>query len=85
LPTTVTERLSQATPEQLELWAERVLDARFVRKLNAINNISSTAATEGRTERRGALNPEKSSDDPNPTWAFAVAGCLVVGYYVAHK
>jgi len=27
LPTTLTERLAQATPEQLELWAERVLDA----------------------------------------------------------
>lgn len=30
LPDDVTRRLSQATPEQLEIWAERVLEARSI-------------------------------------------------------
>lgn len=33
----VTQRLSQSTPEQLEIWAERVLDARTIDEVFAEN------------------------------------------------
>ena len=33
----VTRRLSQSTPEQLEIWAERVLDARAIDEVFAEN------------------------------------------------
>lgn len=37
LATDVTRRLSQSTPEQLEIWAERVLDARTIDEVFAEN------------------------------------------------
>jgi hypothetical protein len=45
LATDVTRRLSQSTPEQLEIWAERVLDARTIDEV-------SKGAVRGELRRR---------------------------------